>query len=295
MSKSITKNQARQPYFSIIIPTLNEEKYLPKLLADLAKQTSDSFEVIHVDGSSEDKTVSEAKKFANKIALQSFVVKKRNVAFQRNYGASKAKGKWLVFVDADNNLPRYFLDGLKYQLAKRANVDTFTTWLELDNGGQLNKAIERTINYSFELYKVLGKDVAMGAMIGARRDIFNRFQFDERQKVYEDTLFIQQTIKHGYNYDIFHEPRYSTSLRRMEKEGKLKMILMIALMNLRYLQGKDFSSINHGYVMQGGGYYAEESSSQLQNFQKFIKNTSKKQLWQARKVWNYIKSELEND
>ena len=39
-----------KPRFSIIIPTLNEEKFLPKLLASLARQTVKNFDVVVVDG-----------------------------------------------------------------------------------------------------------------------------------------------------------------------------------------------------------------------------------------------------
>ena len=46
---------------SIIIPTLNEEKFLPKLLESLAKLKEKTFEVIVVDGTSSDKTVKKAK------------------------------------------------------------------------------------------------------------------------------------------------------------------------------------------------------------------------------------------
>lgn len=44
-------------FFSIIIPTLNEEGYLPLLLEDLKKQTFNDFEVVHIDGNSDDQTV----------------------------------------------------------------------------------------------------------------------------------------------------------------------------------------------------------------------------------------------
>ncbi len=50
-------------FYSIIIPTLNEEKYLPLLLSDLNKQKEKNFEVIIVDGSSIDNTKKEAEKF----------------------------------------------------------------------------------------------------------------------------------------------------------------------------------------------------------------------------------------
>ena len=50
-------------HYSVIIPTLNEEKFLPKLLTSLAAQTRREFEVIVVDGASEDKTRTMAESF----------------------------------------------------------------------------------------------------------------------------------------------------------------------------------------------------------------------------------------
>jgi len=78
-----------KPFFTIVIPTLNEENYLPRLLEDLSNQTfpKEQFEVIHVDGDSDDKTVALAKSFNKKISIKSIVIKKRNVSTQRNKGA----------------------------------------------------------------------------------------------------------------------------------------------------------------------------------------------------------------
>ncbi|MFH1244651.1 MAG: glycosyltransferase, partial [bacterium] len=53
----------KKPFFSLIIPALNEAKYLPLLLDDLSKQTFLDFEVIVVDGNSDDQTVAKAKSF----------------------------------------------------------------------------------------------------------------------------------------------------------------------------------------------------------------------------------------
>jgi glycosyltransferase involved in cell wall biosynthesis len=52
------------PFFSVIIPTLNEEDYLPKILADFAKQKERNFEIIIVDAASEDKTRERALEFS---------------------------------------------------------------------------------------------------------------------------------------------------------------------------------------------------------------------------------------
>ena len=104
-----------KPYFSIIIPTLNEEKYLPLLLKDLSNQTFQEFEVIVVDGKSEDQTVNKAQTFTKLVKRLTIITSVRNVSTQRNAGAKIAIGKQLLFNDADNRLPKLFLEGLYYQ------------------------------------------------------------------------------------------------------------------------------------------------------------------------------------
>lgn len=92
---------------SIIIPTLDEEDYLPRLLASIDKQDYKDKEVIVVDASS-DGTKHEA--FRHKVTvLQS----KANVSYQKNLGARKAKGDVLLFVDADMELEEGFLHKLE--------------------------------------------------------------------------------------------------------------------------------------------------------------------------------------
>ena len=108
---------AQEPFFSIIIPALNEEKYLPRLLADLSQQTIKDFEVIIVDGQSTDQTVSRCQTYKDKLpSLEILTSPVRNVSVQRNQGGFAASGQYLVFNDADNRLPEYFLEGLRYQL-----------------------------------------------------------------------------------------------------------------------------------------------------------------------------------
>ncbi|MCK5373227.1 MAG: glycosyltransferase, partial [Candidatus Aenigmarchaeota archaeon] len=57
----------KKPELSIIIPTLNEEYYLPKLLESIKIQTYKDYEIIVSDSCSDDKTVDVAKSFGAKI------------------------------------------------------------------------------------------------------------------------------------------------------------------------------------------------------------------------------------
>jgi glycosyltransferase involved in cell wall biosynthesis len=85
---------------SIIIPTLNEEKYIGKTLDYLSKYKGD-YEIIISDTNSKDKTVEIASKYTDKIVIHSKDGKKLTIAAGRNLGASYATGDYLVFIDAD--------------------------------------------------------------------------------------------------------------------------------------------------------------------------------------------------
>lgn len=83
---------------TIIIPTLNEEKYLGDCLKSLPM---DSCEIIVVDGNSKDDTVAIASKFGAKVICMGIA----NRAQQMNAGAKAARGDILLFFHADSRLP----------------------------------------------------------------------------------------------------------------------------------------------------------------------------------------------
>jgi CDP-glycerol glycerophosphotransferase len=86
--------------FSIVIPTLNEEKFLPTLLASLARQTRTDFDVVVVDGSSQDQTVAVAKSFRSQPPkLQVVVSEKASASLQRNLGAKATSVRCLSLSD----------------------------------------------------------------------------------------------------------------------------------------------------------------------------------------------------
>jgi glycosyltransferase involved in cell wall biosynthesis len=93
---------------AIIIPTKNEEKYLPYLLDSLEEQTYKNYFLIIADAHSTDKTTEIAKQ-------RGAIVVEGGMPFTgRNNGAEKAfdlGADLLVFIDADIILPnKYFLE-----------------------------------------------------------------------------------------------------------------------------------------------------------------------------------------
>lgn len=81
---------------SVIVTTKNEEKNIQKILESVKKQVYKNIEVIVVDNSSTDNTKKNAKRFTTKIYDYG-----PERSAQRNYGAHKSKGEYLLFLDAD--------------------------------------------------------------------------------------------------------------------------------------------------------------------------------------------------
>ncbi len=290
----------QQPRFSIVIPTLNEEKYLPELLADLATQTQQNFEVLVVDAHSDDATTTVAKTFAAAFPLTILNSEKRNVSHQRNLGIAHAKSEWIVFMDADNELPNYFMQGVAYQLEKKPETDIFTCWTAVTN--EKERVVEVIVNLFVELYAKLPKPQALGALIGCRKVIFNDHQFDESQSFMEDGMLIKEVVQAGHTFSVFREPRWYISMRRVKKDGTIKLLTTTATYQIRYLLGGNFStpeSAKH-YPMLGGSYYETDTETVneieknpdfffLKKMQHFITSASANQLDQAKKLLQKIK------
>jgi len=254
-----------KPFFSIIIPALNEERYLPLLLRDISRQTFQDFEVIIVDGNSQDKTVKKARSFSNLIKNLTIISSSRNVSIQRNNGARIAKGKHLLFNDADNRLPKYFLEGLHYQVRVNPS-DVYTTWFLPDTNLASDKAIATLYNLEIEALKQLNTPGAVGALIGCKKKVFSTVGgFNPKVGFAEDTEFIRQSVKRGFNFKIIQEPRFIYSLRRFRRDGLIKSIQKYAVLNLKYLTNRKVDQVKE-YPMGGNIQKEHPKSYDIINF-----------------------------
>lgn len=93
---------------SIIIPTYNEGKNIARTLHHMSNQTipREKYEIIIVDGGSEDRTIEIASKYADKIINQ----KSKGVGGARNDGAAIANGRILIHTDADVIVERDWIE-----------------------------------------------------------------------------------------------------------------------------------------------------------------------------------------
>ena len=91
----------KKPMVSVIVPTYNRDEPLRKTLKSLLAQDYPNFEIIVVDQS--DKKFPEKEKFLKRYSqkIRLFSGLSPNAAAARNFGAKKARGEILLFVDDD--------------------------------------------------------------------------------------------------------------------------------------------------------------------------------------------------
>lgn len=213
---------------AVVIPTLNEEKYIGRLLDSLAHQTVSPREICVVDAKSQDYTVGEVKKRQKNLPqLKYYQIPKFSIARQRNLGVSKTTASRILFLDADtvlidpHTLEEYFKEAerRKAKLAVAQNYPLSDHWKD--------KAYFQAANLGTRVGQFV-MPVAVGINLYCWRSVFEKFGgFDESIKVGEDTELIERFAKKGVLYEILETPKVYTSVRRLRKEGRIRFVLMM--------------------------------------------------------------------
>jgi glycosyltransferase involved in cell wall biosynthesis len=204
---------------SIVIPTKNEENYLPRLLESIRKQAFSDYEVIVADAGSSDRTREIAQGFGAK------VVEGGLPGPGRNRGAEAAQGERLLFLDADVILPSAnFLTDMVQEMDER-NVDVATTRWTPDPVSTIDHAIYGFYNtYTLATERLLPH--AMGCCILIKRELFERLKgFDEAVLFAEDHDLARRAVALGARFGVMRRHKLLVSVRRFVKDGRFGFAL----------------------------------------------------------------------
>lgn len=227
---------SNQVDLSIVIPTLNEEYFIGRLLDSIIRQTVVPKEVVIVDACSKDKTIQEIKKRQAKLkSLSYFRIPKKTVARQRNFGAGKSTSPHLLFLDADmelrgkDTLEKYFREVLQ----KRPALAVARTLPDIKNWK--NSVYFKAEDLTFKVSKYFWP-VVTGRNMYVKRQIFDKVGgFNEELAVGEDQELAQKIVKHGGKLIFLKTVQLYTSVRRVEEEGRSRYALRMILFGLNIL------------------------------------------------------------
>lgn len=98
---------------SIIVPIYNAERELDRMLRSIQKQSVTEYEVIMIDDGSKDKSADICKEIAkNDLRFRYYYQENKGVSVARNNGLKRAKGEYIAFVDADDEIDQNYLEVL---------------------------------------------------------------------------------------------------------------------------------------------------------------------------------------
>ncbi len=263
-------------YFSIIIPTLNEEKLLPRLLNSLKNQKNKNFEVIIADGGSSDKTKEKTLTYKDELVMRFFINGKRNVAYQRNFGASMAKGKYLIFLDADTGVSLSFTHNLLKYITREKGL-VFIPYSIPDQNDSQSKLIFKIANFLIEFSQTIGKPISAGGNMIWEKCFFESVGgFNEKLYLAEDHNIIQKAYEWGVRAKFIRSVKVKFSLRRVRREGQLAIFYKYLLSTAHVLIKGDIKKKIYKYEMGGEvDKVTKESLTFNQNFNYYLKQLKK--------------------
>jgi glycosyltransferase involved in cell wall biosynthesis len=148
--------------YSIIIPTLNSESFLPTCLESIKKidYPKNCIEVIVVDNNSTDKTKEIVLKHGYKF-LNVSSQPPPQVCLQRNIGAKASKGDYILFIDHDMEFPKNFFKLTNKNIVNFPMIDAWSIPERIKAKGYLmtsarnfeNECAKNTVVPSFRLMK----------------------------------------------------------------------------------------------------------------------------------------------
>lgn len=219
---------------SIVMPVLDEADGMDAALAALAPYRRRGVEVIVADGGSSDGTPALAAPHADRV-----IVAPRGRAAQMNAGAAAAGGDVLLFLHADTRLPdgadRLVLDGL---------ADTKRVWGRFDvriDGSGLPGLIGMMMNARSRVTGIATGDQAMFVT----RAAFERAGGFAEIALMEDVALSATLKRTGRPLNL--HAQVTTSARRWQRHGALRIMLLMWRLRLAYYFGADPKKLARQY------------------------------------------------
>ncbi|MBI2326783.1 glycosyltransferase [Candidatus Curtissbacteria bacterium] len=171
---------------SVICATKNEQSNLERLLSSLKKQSFGDFEMIVIDNFSKDQTRKIAQNYT-KLVFQ----KGPERTVQRNFGLTKAKGKYVLFVDADMQLEPTVLEECSNLMDRNPKLAGIVID-EISKGSTFLSKVK-----ALEKQLATGEETIEAARFFRKKDLLKIGGYDEKLISGEDWDLSQRMAKFG--------------------------------------------------------------------------------------------------
>lgn len=177
--------------FSVLVAVYNAAPYLRACLDSVLHQSVDELQILCVDDASTDDSLSILSEYAARDRRVEVIRLDQNQgqAAARNVALSRAKGEWILMVDADDLLGEDALAEIERTIKRFPSADCIVLQLVRFGAAQATKredgAAPDTTFTGEEACKA-AINWALNGLYAGRRDLYQRMPFDASSRVYSD-------------------------------------------------------------------------------------------------------------
>jgi glycosyltransferase involved in cell wall biosynthesis len=203
------------PEFSVIIPARNEELSIPGAIASVLKQGSEDgkVEVIVVANGCTDGTAAVARALGAPspgVCLTVIEESEPGVARAKNIGAVAARGRWLIFLDADSRLEPGLLSAIQARI--EAGNDAGSIPVYADGGDPVDRAFFSLMEFGKRLFNIEAQ-----MFFCPRTEFLEAGGFEESLVLAEDRDLLVRLKKRGLSFGRVDSASIRTSPRRLHR------------------------------------------------------------------------------
>jgi len=204
------------PLVSVIIPAHNEQDYIRRTLEALRRQTFRSLEVIVVCNGCDDGTAQVTRELSDQL----IVMPERGLSRARNLGGHAARGKILVFLDADTLLEPHALETIVERFTPEYAAGTLKGSPDIQRPWYRLMYLIKNSQHRLRLH-----EGSSGVILCWREHFIATGGFDEALHVTENSDLIKRLRFFG-KYAFIADTKVTTSMRRYENAGAAKMVYL---------------------------------------------------------------------
>ena len=210
------------PLISVIIPLFNKEEYIITTINSVLDQKFDAFEILVIDDGSTDKSRLLVQNYKDD-RIRLIVKKNGGVSSARNFGMGEAKGEFLFFLDADDEILVNCFNVFTELLKRYPNEKIFTTnFVYSENNCEkayCKKQEEGLILNPYKEIFLLNIFPRTGNLFIHKDLVLDKCSFNESISISEDLDFIFRLIE---NNRIIYSPISTFIYKRENAELSLK-------------------------------------------------------------------------
>lgn len=200
---------------SVIIPAYNSESTLDICLDSVLRQTYKDFEIIVVDDGSSDATLRIAKSYADKHSnIKVLHQHNSGPSSARNLGMASAKGRFITFIDSDDEIDYSYLSTLLNIINDSDSDISAVSYQMIPRGAKPSACSSDNHIKHYDSYNAIKNLLYQKELDSSqccklfKKEVLSGLFFPEQISVYEDLFFVFNAYRRSNNIAFSNKKLY---------------------------------------------------------------------------------------